>query len=456
MKKQISKIIVLGLGKSGRAAVDLALSRGLSVVAFDENQNQELRKFAKNRTEKNLQIYLGQKLKSLDFDADMQVISPGITSDSRLAKFAENNGAPIFSEIEFASRFSSKPMLAITGTNGKTTTTELCAHLLNTLGFRASASGNTGFPLSEAVMREKDEYDVHIVEISSFQLERCPNFKPLAFALLNLSSDHMNRYSSFDEYEKLKFKLFKRLPPKKTILNISLLSNYRKHYRTKGHPIFFSGERNKNADFFADAGNIFFKYAKKTLLLMRIPDEIPGRHNAENILAALALTKTFLGEDFFRKRKDIIKAVNSFKLGRHRLELFLKKDGIKYVNDSKATNPDSTLAALDVFGRKSNVLLILGGLDKNMDFSSLISKKHHIKKAYIIGQCQKKIYNLLKNHIVCALLSSFEIAVISACDDAKAEDIVLLSPACASMDEFKNYQERGNKFIDIIKRRLSK
>jgi len=452
--RKIKKILVLGLGKSGKAATDLALHNGISVTAIDDKETPELSEFSERRNNRGFEACFSDI--PSNFSADLAVISPGIPKNSKLAKFARQLNLNIVSEIEFASRFSRKTMLAIGGTNGKTTTTELCSHILNEIGVRSSASGNTGFPLSEAVMQE-DSFDAHVVETSSFQLENSPGFKPEAAALLNISSDHMDRYGSFEEYKEVKFRIFKNLRPGKSIVNATLLQEYMKYCDSSENPFAFSVAESNSSDIFSNKDReIFLKEEGEIIPFMRISQNLPGRHNVENALAAIALVKMFVGKDFYSRKDEIKNAVDSFKIGRHRLEVFLIRDGIKYVNDSKATNPDSTLSALEMFGGEKNVLLILGGLDKEMDFSPLARMGHHIKKAYITGLCKEKLNNVLKKHINCALVSSFYEAVMSACEDAVSGDVVLLSPACASMDVFKNYQERGNKFIEIIKGRFSK
>ncbi|HRU02302.1 MAG TPA: UDP-N-acetylmuramoyl-L-alanine--D-glutamate ligase, partial [Victivallales bacterium] len=401
-----------------------------------------------------IDFYLGGILPDNKLNIDFIIKSPGIAANSKLANFAKTLSLPIISELQFASFYSQKPILAITGTNGKTTTTELSAHIMNQIAYRASASGNTGFTLSEAVLQE-DNYDVHIVELSSFQIEESPELKINSAVLLNISSDHMDRYSSFDEYASVKMKIFKNCHPSSAAINVKLSNLWRKFY--KNRPVFkFSSEDNSDADIFSRDGIIFIRMGNRTLELMKIPDNLPGKHNLENLVASLSLIRNFLKESFFEQQKTIIEAANSFKIGRHRIEFVIEANGVKFINDSKATNPDSTISAIDLLAKNKNIRIILGGLDKNMDFSALLTRADKIKKAYITGQCKEKLFSLLKKQIDCALLSNFETAVLAACNEAEFGEIVLMSPACASMDEFKNYEERGNKFIEIVKRRLSK
>lgn len=449
MKKE--NILILGFGKSGRAARELALRKNFHPIVIDEKPSSDFSKILKTIKDNEQEFYFGGELPHKT-DAKVAVISPGIPKNSPIANFAKSLGLKIISELQFAASFSKKPILAVTGTNGKTTTTELCSHILNAIGIKSSACGNTGYTLSEAVTDEK-KYDLHVAEVSSFQLEDSSQFKPFSALLLNISSDHMNRYESFEEYQTVKMSIFRNIIPSKAVLNISLLDLWKKTYGSK-IPFLFSTDECKKAGLYAKKNTIFLNEAEQNIEIMQIPESLPGKHNLENLLGVLALVKIFTTEDFFKLTKKIEEAVNSFKIGKHRLELVLEKDGIKFINDSKATNPDSTIAALNLLGTKKNILLILGGLDKNMDFTPLLARAEKIKKAYITGQSQKKLFFLLKNHINCALLCNFENAVNTACSEAQKGDIVLMSPACASMDQFKNYEERGKKFIKIVKRRF--
>jgi UDP-N-acetylmuramoylalanine--D-glutamate ligase len=452
----MDNVIILGLGVSGKAALELALSRGIRVKAFDEKKSVELSEYTSRKQSPSVEIQLGDEINYSHKNCSLIVASPGIPDSSPLAKFAKSSGLPLISEIEFAAQISKKPLIAITGTNGKTTTTELTAHILNSIGLRASASGNTGFSLSEAVLNE-NLFDCHVVELSSFQLEKSPILQPSTATLLNISSDHMDRYASLSDYETAKFEIFRNMKTENSIINLSLLEKYKTYRAAQKKPLIFSIEKNELSDIFTDNGFIRIRNGSEIEKFTQFPlKNLQGEHNAENVMAAILLVKTFIGQDFFKDKEKIIAALQTFKLGRHRMEIVAEQDGITYVNDSKATNPDSTIAAINVFEKGKNILIILGGLDKEMGFKPLLEKKKSIKKAYLIGSCKEKLNNLLKNHIDCALFRDFEDAVNAACDEARPGDALLLSPSCASMDMFKNYQERGNKFIDLIKRRLSK
>ncbi|OGV57058.1 MAG: UDP-N-acetylmuramoylalanine--D-glutamate ligase [Lentisphaerae bacterium GWF2_50_93] len=450
MKNQSSSfenILILGLGISGRAAISLALKLGSNVTAVDEKNSPELAKYkrslSKNRRLKIIPGWKGGWLPA----SGLTVISPGISATSPLGKAAYASGVPVISELEFGARHCRTPIIAITGTNGKTTTTELTCHLINSLGFKAETAGNIGVPLSESVLRYKQP-EYYVVEASSFQLDACSSFAPVAAAILNITSDHMNRYGTETDYVKSKFSIFRNMKSGGgKIIRSDLVEYWRKLGYGGEKPVIFSSAKS-GADYYFDGKDVFVKGRK----FMRFSDtNLIGTHNAENLLASLALVFSAVPG---ASRGRLIKGAKSFKTGPHRLELVLKKNGITCINDSKATNPDSTVVALKAVGGRKNVCLIAGGLDKKMDFSPILGEKNRIKAAFLIGECKKKLANLWKNDISCTIFNCFDEAVLAACDKAESGDVVLLAPGCASMDMFKDYKDRGKKFTDIINRRF--
>jgi UDP-N-acetylmuramoylalanine--D-glutamate ligase len=344
--------------------------------------------------------------------------------------------------------FCETPILAITGTNGKTTTTELTCHLLNSIGRKSAVSGNIGIPLSKSVL-EQDKYDFLVVETSSFQLDHIANFAPKSAVILNITSDHMNRYETETDYAKSKFSVFKNIKPAENkIIRSDLLPYWIEFFPGSEKPVTISCS-DETADYYFDRngtisirGKAFIKLSETQLL---------GSHNAENLMAALALVLSVIPAPPMELLK---KGVCEFRTGPHRLEIVKKSKGITYINDSKATNPDSLIVALRAVGAKNNVCLIAGGLDKNMDFTQVLTEKDRIKAVFLVGECKNKLANLWKNDISCIIFNTFEDAVIAACDKAEQGDVVLLSPGCASMDMFRDYKDRGQKFISIINRRF--
>ncbi|OGV55693.1 MAG: UDP-N-acetylmuramoylalanine--D-glutamate ligase [Lentisphaerae bacterium GWF2_44_16] len=428
----MDKISILGYGKSGRAAADLAASMDYSVSVFDEKLPQDCLPHNHEMAESTL-----------------IVTSPGIPLKSDLMKKAIDTKIPIISELEFGFRHCKCPIIAITGTNGKTTTTELMAHLLREVGIKADVSGNIGIPLCESV-KSSSFHECLVVEVSSFQLERCDKFCPKAAAILNITPDHLDRYESFEEYAAVKFRIFKNMTEENNLVINEILTQYwNKHVPEYLSPHTFSS-MSENADFFYKKGIIYFSGIKGVRPLINMADtSLQGVHNAENIMASLALLCSFFPADalFNDRVKD---AISSFGTGPHRIETIAESDDVRYINDSKATNPDAVVVALRTVGGTSNVCLILGGLDKDMDFSLIRAEASRIKTAFIMGECKNKISAALSDIVNCQLFNGFDEAVTAACEEAKSGDVVLLAPACASMDMFKNYMERGNRFRSIV------
>lgn len=447
------KIIILGLGVSGQAALKLAIQKGLSVLAVDENNTPEVTAIKEQYEQKNVSINPEWKENKFP-DADLIVISPGIDKKSQLGKIATHSGIPIISELEFGFYYSRCPILAVTGTNGKTTVTELTTHLLNAAGRKAEAAGNIGVSLSEAAINS-EALDFLVVEVSSFQLERCHYFAPCSAALLNVSSDHIDRHLNFTDYSKTKFRIFKNITSQEhMIIRRDLLEAWRSFTDKRDKPVTFSAS-DSNADFYLSEGKtVSLRTNGKIQPLLNLAEtRLPGLHNAENIMASLALVFSVIPSP---PLQIIKKAICEFRTGQHRLELIMKSNGIRYIDDSKATNPDALIAALRSVGKKKNICLIAGGLDKKMDFSAVLNEADKIKSIFLVGECKKKLATLWEGAINCVIYDSFEDAVLAACSKAESGDVVLLSPGCASMDMFKDYKERGEKFKNLIKRRIIK
>ncbi|MFA6292289.1 MAG: UDP-N-acetylmuramoyl-L-alanine--D-glutamate ligase [Victivallales bacterium] len=444
---KIGNVIVLGLGISGRAAVELALKKGFKVCAVDESTSPGLEDFEKSHADDRLDVRLGWKNEPLP-EADLIVISPGIANFSPLGQAAISSNIPLIGELEFGFRFCKTPILAVTGTNGKTTTTELTCHLLNSIGRKSAVSGNIGIPLSQSVL-DPVKYDFLVVEASSFQLDAAADFAPESAVLLNITSDHMNRYETEKDYAKSKFSVFRNIKSSENkIMRSDLLPYWNEFFPGTERPVTISCS-DKTADYYFDGGGEITIRGKSFISLSET--QLLGAHNAENLMAALALVFSVVPEAPIGLLK---RGICEFRTGPHRLEIVGKYNGITYINDSKATNPDSLIVALRAAGAKNNVCLIAGGLDKNMDFASVLEEKDRIKAVFLVGECKNKLANLWKNDICCVIFKTFEDAVNAACDKAEPGDVVLLSPGCASMDMFKDYKDRGQKFTLIINRRF--
>ncbi|MCP4179570.1 MAG: UDP-N-acetylmuramoyl-L-alanine--D-glutamate ligase [bacterium] len=436
------KILVLGLGKSGIAAVNLANREGYSVVAIDQRVNEDLLNIKKELSDKNNNIILGFNDELLP-QCDLIVISPGISPNSFLGKLAEATDVKLISEIEFAYKFCKYPIIAVTGTNGKTTVTELCNHILNKSGFRTIAAGNIGKPLAEIVMNEV-KYDFIVLELSSFQLHYIDTFKPLISVILNIDSDHIDWHCSLDNYIYDKMKIIKNMDSKeKIIANYNLLDimvKFKKKFNS------FSLISDK-AIFFVRNKELY--HNNKFVCTVDKFRNFKGKHNLENIMAVLAVCSE-LGLNI----NNCIECSCDFQLGEHRMELVIEHNNIKYINDSKSTNPLALIAAVNSCTEKKNVCLIAGGLDKNMNFKDILDLEKKIKKVFLTGKSKNKLAKLCESVLNYSKHETFKDAVQAACDYSECGDIVLLSPGCASMDMFKNYEERGNYFKKLINRRV--
>ncbi len=410
----MDKVVILGRGLSGRAAAKLAVAAKLKFVLASDGDLEPP------------EIPSGS----------LVVLSPGIRPDSPLLGRARAAGCEIISELEFAARHFPGRYLAITGTNGKTTTTELTTWLLQHLGFPAVAAGNIGLPLSE-IAAEVSEHKrppetLPVIEVSSFQLEAVRDFSPEAAVLLNLGSDHLDRYpGGMAEYEAVKRRIFHGVAPANRIFGRSL--------PPEGVPRVVE-----------NCGTIFLDGLP---LLEYGTMALKGAHNLENTLAALELAaRVAPAAKFFEP--EFLEALRRFSTGRHRLETVCQVNCIVAIDDSKATNPAAVIAALKAIAPepRANIHLLAGGLDKAMDFTELRPGAPYLKHLYLYGQARSRIGAALSGLVpMTDFGTDFAAAVRAAAEAAQPGEVVLLSPACASMDLFKNYQERGERFAELIR-----
>ena len=453
----MDNILICGYGVSGKAAARLAAAMGKKVIIADEHASMEMRSAAQALRREHDEVEFisnwqpGHPLPP----CDCVVMSPGIRKESPLFKAARTAlrpGGKWLSELEFALEKVHCPFVSITGTNGKTTTTELTTALLRANGINAASSGNIGTALSDCVLEaEKQHIGFLVIETSSFQLENIRQFPACPAAVLNLASDHIDRHGSLEAYARAKFKvLAAKLPAEQRIINANLRPWLEKIL--PGTPVTTFSAASADADFTLDGQIIRFR-GKPVYDLTQ--GQLQGLHNAENIMAALALLRAVKGDDALFTRETAA-ALAAFKASPHRMEVFARQNGITYVNDSKATNPHAVNAAVKQFANGRNLLLILGGLDKGMDFSELEVSFPHIKQAFLTGSCREAMFNQLSGKVKCKLSGNFSSAVRDACAAAEPGDVVMLSPATASMDMFKNYAERGDTFKLLVLETLRK
>lgn len=408
-------IVILGAGRSGKAAAQLAEYLNIPTKTISDDDS--------STTKNNFN------------NCQLIVVSPGIPPSSPLYMEAVATAKEIISELEFGARHFAGKYLAITGTNGKTTTTELTSHLLQALDINAIAAGNIGHPFctvcADIISGKLPDDTIPVIEVSSFQLEHISTFAPVAALILNIAEDHLDRYpGGMPEYTETKEKIFKKVSPQNQIYGIT--------YKKQVNSIF------KIVD-----GIIKFNDID---LISFAEINLKGSHNKENVLGALELISrlTELNEAQLDRLK---KTLQTYSPGKHRVEKILESNGIIYIDDSKGTNPAAVIAAIkSLSGADKNIRLILGGLDKAMDFSPLNAYSKHIKKVYILGECREKLYDALHDTLDCEKFTDFDECVLSACHEAHEGETVLLSPGCASYDMFKNYKERGNRFRELVSR----
>ena len=432
--------LIAGCGVSGRAAARLAARLGIPFALLDEQDNDSLRTFATSLPKQPEAVYFGFHAQDELPHFERTVLSPGFRAGNPVrAKLAGVSGH-LVSELEFALGACGKPFVGITGTNGKTTTTELAAELFRAAGVRACACGNNGYAMSDAAIDCLDgKLDLPVVEISSFQLEIMPVPHPAAAAVLNLASDHIDRHGSMDAYAAAKFKLLGD-PAASCVVNSLILDRFKP---ADPEQKLYTFSANPPADFTMQNGFLSFR-GHSIISVEKLG--LKGVHNIENALAALALLASVRGEDAVFD-PAVTEALAKFESGPHRLERFLSADGVQYINDSKATNPHAVNAALAAVGGDHNVVILLGGLDKAMDFEELAPSLKHLKHAVVFGSCGQKIAAYLeKKSVLFSMCETFPEAVEKAVAAASSGDIVLLSPATASMDMFRDYKDRGDQF----------
>jgi UDP-N-acetylmuramoylalanine--D-glutamate ligase len=457
MKIGGKKVLVLGLGISGYAAAELALDQGATVIAVDSGSGAALSERADQLRDRGAAVLSGfTPSQWQESSVDLAVLSPGISPWSPMGRFASSLSCPILGELAFGASFCNCPILAVTGTNGKTTTVELTVHCLTENGIRTKAAGNCGYPLSQAAA-ESSDLDCLVVEVSSFQLEQPGQFKPVAAAVLNLTSDHQDRYADFSDYARTKMRLAELVgDPSRVIIGSSImeLSEFPEWVAKLGaHPLTVDAT-NGDADYRLRPDGALVK--NDVPLVHRDDLAVRGTHNVENVLVAIALC-----EQVGVPLRNAAHATTSFVAGEHRLEFVGEYGGVRYVNDSKATNPDAVAKALVTCSeaRKGSgkIILIAGGRDKRMNFASVDPwLQTCVDTVLLMGETRSDLTNRWSDIVDCHLADTLDDAVDQAIQSATSGDTVLLSPGCASQDMFANYADRGNQFKNALKRRLGK
>ena len=443
-----SEIAVVGLARSGRAVALLLRKHGYNVYASDFASSPDTGRCAEELRAQGISVDIGRHDLGRLANAGLLVTSPGVPPSAKPLAFAREHRVPIASEVEVALNFlEGARIIAITGTNGKTTTTALIAHLLRGLDLEAVEAGNIGTPLSEIAIREQQPKWISL-EMSSFQLHDTPSLKPVVGVLTNLSPDHLDRYASADEYYADKARLFANADAESSwVVNRDDKAVMRMVEHVAGHKFEFSLLEEADGWVDSQTGQLTLLGAP---LIARTDLPLLGQHNVANTLAAaLAVMAADRSHQTQKARKGLAKAIESFRSLPHRLELVGEFGGVQWINDSKATNVSSTAVAID--GMERPTVLLLGGRHKGEAYTPLAeSVKRKVKRVIAYGEAASIIAKDLRPVVdVVRLGSDFDEVMRAARAAARAGEAVLLSPACSSYDMFSNYEERGERFREL-------
>ncbi|HKU21995.1 MAG TPA: UDP-N-acetylmuramoyl-L-alanine--D-glutamate ligase [Terriglobales bacterium] len=440
MNLKNQRVLVVGLGKSGVASALFLKSQGARVTVSDTKSQDELRGEIPKLLDAGVTLETGGHGERTFGGQDLIVVSPGVPVDVPLLEQAREQGIPVIGEIELAARFLKGRLVAITGSNGKTTTTALTGEVISMGGRESLVGGNIGTAAISLVDQSTDDSYV-VLEVSSFQLETIESFHPFIAVVLNITPDHLDRHSTFQAYVDAKARIFENQTGEDfAVLNADDPTCVGLAGRSKARKIWFSRKKEVEAGAFLRNGTIVWRDGDEREIMPVSEIKLKGAHNLENVLAAVCagmLTQT--------EPSRIRRAVQEFKAVEHRLEYVATVRGVEFYNDSKATNVDATIKALESF--PANIHLILGGKDKGSDYTVLKPLlKERARRVYTIGAAAEKIESHLGGVVEVVRAGTLEAAVKRAAASAESGDVVLLAPACASFDQFENYEHRGRVF----------
>ena len=438
------RVLVVGLARTGLAAALFCAARGAKVTATDARTENEIGEAIAPLRTAGVSLELGGHRENAFLEQDLIVPSPGVPADAPLLQAARAKGVAIWSEVELADRFLKGRLIGITGSNGKTTTTSLIEHILKGAGFSTILAGNIGTPLISRVEQTSDD-TITVAELSSFQLELIETFRPNISVFLNLTPDHLDRHHTLEEYGRAKARIFEN----QTEVDCAVLNaddpattslapaKPRVYWFSRKQRVVEGALVQENEIVFRDDGE-----EEGVLNLREIP--LAGAHNVENVLAAVAAARLAGAEPM-----AIAKGVRSFAGVEHRLEFVAEIGGVRYYNDSKATNVDATVKALEAF--HGRILIVLGGKDKGSDYTVLQRPlREKAILALLIGAAAEKIEKQITGSVAIERAGTIERAVEIASHAARPGDVVLLAPACASFDQFQNYEHRGRVFKELV------
>jgi UDP-N-acetylmuramoylalanine--D-glutamate ligase len=431
MKLNATKAAVLGLGTSGEAAAKLLRREGADVTVFDSADSSQLRERAQKLATLGIKTVLGSEAERATVNFELIVLSPGIDPQVELVRNFVRQKAEFTGELELAFRFCQKPVIAITGTNGKTTTTQLIERMLQRAGVRTIACGNIGMPFCDAIERQND-LDFFTVEVSSFQLETISTFRPQVAVWLNFTPDHLDRYRDLEEYREAKLRIFEY----QQASDFAVVNARDQLFGLKSKTITFNTYPGP-ADLSVSGESLRFR--GKPVLDMKSTN-LSGVHNAENLMAALGVAHALN----IPWEKAAV-GLSEYRLLPHRCEQVGEVNGVVFINDSKATNLDALAKALESQSRP--VILIAGGKDKGFQFDSIAELvKEKVKHAVLIGEMAARIEHSWSPVVGCTQAADLADAIAAARRNANSGDTVLFSPGTSSFDMFKNYADRGNQF----------
>ncbi|MEG0855112.1 MAG: UDP-N-acetylmuramoyl-L-alanine--D-glutamate ligase [Terrisporobacter sp.] len=448
MNLKNKNILLVGLAKTGVSTIKLLDKLGANIIVNDIKDEEKLKDILTELKDiKNAEYILGYHPKNVNH-IDLAVVSPGVPLHLPFILKLKEEKIEIIGEVELAYRLSKNPLfIGITGTNGKTTTTSLVGEIFKEAKRDTYIVGNIGNPVIETV-EQTDENSVLVTELSSFQLESIVDFKPKVSAVLNLSPDHLNRHHTMENYIEAKANIFKNQDKYDfTVLNYDDEQVRVLQSKCKGKVIFFSRKEKLDQGVYLDAdNNIVIDIDEKIVLLNKKELSLPGGHNLENCMAAIAMS--YVCNVDLNTLKHVLK---TFKAVEHRLEYVKTLNDIMFVNDSKGTNPDSTIKAVQSY--ESPVILIAGGYNKDSDYNELLEiSKDNVKALVLMGETADTIEECAKTkgYKTIIRVSNMKEAVEASYDLARKGDVVLLSPACASWDMYKSFEVRGNDFKENV------
>ena len=448
---QSQKVLVAGTGLSGISAAKLLLDMGGEVVLYDSNPELDAEELKhKFDEDARITIVLGELKRTDLLGVEMCVISPGIPLEAPFVAVLDEAKIPIRSEIQLAYQCAKGRLAAITGTNGKTTTTALTGEIMKAYYESVFVVGNIGIPYTQVAMETEDD-SVTVAEVSSFQLETIMDFRPDVSAILNITPDHLNRHHTMECYIAVKESITSNQTEEDTcVLNYDdkVLREFGQSEELKPKVIFFSSRQKLDDGYYLDGDMIYYAKNKKAEAVLDVRElNLLGRHNYENVMAAIAISRA-MGVPM----ETIVKVAKEFKAVEHRIEFVLERSGVKYYNDSKGTNPDAAIQAIRAM--PGPTLLIAGGYDKQSTYDEWIEAfDGKVKYLVLIGQTRDKIAECAKAHGFYDIMYAEDMseAVRVCASYANMGDNVLLSPACASWGMFKNYEERGRIFKECVR-----